>query len=155
MAVLAVIREGSRTVATKVARLEDAALSKNLVMKGRQLVFLVHDWFRLNPDMKPLFGLQEITDLKWSGDERIFELLELWRQVVGNNSIELSHRRLAILLVEKVSTSKALAQDIAYWRRLEDTNEQKTYDYLINSMQRNLDRDQMEENKSSRRAALQ
>jgi hypothetical protein len=56
-------------------------------MKGRQLVFLVHDWFRLNPDMKRLFGLQEITDLKWFGDERIFEFLELWRQVVGNDSI--------------------------------------------------------------------
>ena len=78
MAVLAVIRDGNRTLATKVAILEDAASSKNLVMKGRQLVFLVHDWFRLNPDMKPSFGLQEITDLKWFGDERIFEFLELW-----------------------------------------------------------------------------
>ena len=89
----------------KVASLEDAALTKGTVLKGRQLVFLVHDWFKLNPHLKPLFGSQEITDLKWFGGKRIFDFLELWRQVVGNNSIELSHKQVAIILVEKMATS--------------------------------------------------
>jgi hypothetical protein len=62
-AVLAVIKDGNRTLATKVSSLEEAEISKGGILKGRQLVFLVHDWFKLNPDMKPLYGLHEITDL--------------------------------------------------------------------------------------------
>jgi len=54
-----------------------------------------------------------------------------------------------------MAPSKVLAQDVAYWKRLEDGNDQKTYEYLVNAMQRHLDRDQMEKNNSSRRAALQ
>ena len=92
MAVTAVIKEGNRTLATKVSSLEDAALTKGTILKGRQLVWLVHDSFKLNPDMKPVYGLQEITDLKWFGDERVFDFLELWRQIVENNTIELSRR---------------------------------------------------------------
>jgi hypothetical protein len=141
-AVLSVIRDGNRTLATKVAGLEDAALTKGNVMKGRQLVFLVHDWFKLNPDMKHLYGLHEITDIKWYGDERIFDFLELWRRIVSSNSIELTPKQLSIILVEKMAPSKVLAQDVAYWKRLEDGNDQKTYEYLINAMQRHLDRDQ-------------
>ena len=57
-------------------------------MKDRQLVFLIHDWFKLNPDMRPLYGLHEITDLKWFGDEQIFDFLELRRQIVENNSLQ-------------------------------------------------------------------
>ena len=53
MAVTAVIKEGNRTFATKVSSLEDSALAKGAILKGRQLVWLVHDWFKLNPDMKP------------------------------------------------------------------------------------------------------
>jgi hypothetical protein len=85
----------------------------------------------------------------------MFDFLELWRQIVGSNSIELTPKQLAIILVEKMSPSKVLAQDVAYWRRLEDSNEQKTYEYLVIAMQRHLDRDQMEKNNSGRRAALQ
>ena len=91
------------------------------------MVFLVHDWFKLNPDMKPLYGLHEITDLKWFGDERIFDFLELWRQIVSSNSIEFTSKQLSIILVEKMAPSKVLAQDVAYWKRLEDGNDQKTY----------------------------
>ena len=82
---LAVIRDGNRTLATKVAGLEDAVLMKGNVLKGRQLAFLIHDWLKLNPDMKPLYGVHEITDHKWFGDERIFDFLELWRQIVDSN----------------------------------------------------------------------
>ena len=51
---------------------------------------------------------------------------------------------MAIILVEKMSGSRALAQDVAYWRRLKDGSGQKSYDYLLNCMQRHLDREQIE-----------
>ena len=69
-------------MATKLASLEGAALDKGTILKGRQVVWLIHDWFRLNPDMKPLYGLQEFTDLRWLSDDNIFEFLVLWRRIV-------------------------------------------------------------------------
>ena len=57
--------------------MEDDAMAKGMLLKGRQLVFLVHDWFKLNPDMKPLYGIRELSDLAWMGDAKIFEFLDL------------------------------------------------------------------------------
>jgi hypothetical protein len=153
-AVSACIKEGNKTLAVKVASREEAALESGKLLKGRQLVWLVHDWFRLNPDLKPLYGFQEIADIQWLGDENIFEFLERWTNMVRNNSIKLTDAQLATTLVEKMKPSKVLAQDIAYYHRLPDGDEQKTYEYLINSMQRYLDRTQMDKNNEGRRAFM-
>ena len=46
-------------------------MAKGMLLKGRQLVWLIHDWFRLNPEMRQVYGLQAITDLQWYGDNNI------------------------------------------------------------------------------------
>ena len=105
--------------------------------------------------MKPLHGHKEIAGLKRFGDDRVFDFLEMWRQVVENDAIQLTAKQLAVIFVDKMATSKVLAQDAASWWCLEDNSEQKSYEYVINSTQRHLGREQMEKNSSGRRAALQ
>ena len=61
--------------------MEDEAISMNKILKGRQLVWLIHDWFRLNPEMKQVYGLQAITDLQWYGDDKISEFMDMWKLV--------------------------------------------------------------------------
>ena len=81
---------------------------------GRQLGWMIHDWFRVNPDMKPLYILEEITGLQWMGDDHIFEFLTRWKDITINNSIELTRKQLAVTLEKKIpTTSKAVGQDIA------------------------------------------
>ena len=64
-------------------------------------------------------------------------------------------KSLAVILIDKIpENSKAIGQDIAYWKRLPEGNDQKTYEYLINAMERYLDRTQMEANQEMRRAAM-
>ena len=120
------IREGNKTLAAKLSSLEDQAMSQGKILMGRQLGWLIHDWFRLNPDLKPLFGLQEIADLQWLGDDRIFEFLELWKRIVDNNTIKLDAQQLAEILIGKMrGKTKVLAEDVAYWHRLPAGNDQK------------------------------
>ena len=150
------IREGNKTLAAKLASSEDTAMNGGKILKGRQLGWLIHDWFRLNPDLKPLYGLQEIADIQWFGDDKIFEFLDLWKQVVGNNTITMSENQLAEILVGKMKgKTKVLAEDVAYWLRLPAGNEQRTHEYLLNAMQAHLDRTQMEKNNSTRRVLVQ
>ena len=131
-------------------------MSRGTVLRGRQLGWLVHNWFRLNPDMKQLYSIQDISDIKWMGDDKIFEFLELWKQIVANNAVQLTHKQLATILVQKLPVkSSAIGQDVAYWNRLPEDDPQKSYEYLINSMERHLDRVQMDKNQEARRAALQ
>ena len=121
------IRDGNRTLAAKLASLEDKAMTGGLILKGRQLGWLIHDWFRLNPDLKPLYGLQEIADLQWYGDDKIFEFLEMWKKVVENNCITLTPTQAAEILVIKMrGKTKVLAEDVACWHRLPYGKEQKT-----------------------------
>ena len=122
-------------------------MQRGELLKGRQLGWLIHDWFRLNPHMKPLYGLQDYSDIQWMGDDKIFEFLTLWKDIVAQNAIKLTHEQLATILVAEIpNKSTAIGQDKAYWKRLPDGHEQKTYEYLINSMERYLDYHQMEHN---------
>ena len=146
-----VIKDGCRTLAAKLSTLEDEAMAKGMLLKGRQLVWLVHDWFRLNPEMQQVYGLQAITDLEWYGDNNISAFVDMWKLVTTNNSIVLTEPQKAELLVQKMAPSKVLAQDIAYWRRLPHGNEQRTHDYLITSMLRYLDRTHMDKNVEAQR----
>ena len=91
------IKEVNKTLAAKVASLEDEAMNRGTLLKGRQLGWLVHNWFRLHPDMKQLYSLEDISSLKWMGDDKIFEFLMLWKQIVANNVIELSEKQLAVI----------------------------------------------------------
>ena len=145
-AVTQCIKEGNKTLASKMATLEDECMLKSTIIKGRQLVWMIHHWFRVNPEMKPVYGLKAITDLVWYGDDKIQEFLDMWLLVSRNNSIQLNEGQLAELLVQKMETSKVLAQDVAYWRRLAADDAQRTYQYLLNAMQSHLDRVQMNKN---------
>ena len=64
-----IINDGNKTLAAKLASLEDEAMHKQKLLKGRQLGWLIHNWFRLNQHMKPLYVIQDITDLQWMGDD--------------------------------------------------------------------------------------
>ena len=63
--------------------------------------------------MKPLFGLQDSSDLKWLGDYKNFDFLELWKQTVESNSIQLSPKQLMEILIGKMEPSKVFAQDVS------------------------------------------
>ena len=116
---------------------------------------MIHNRFRFIPDMKPLYGLQDYADIQWLGDDKIFEFLELWKQIVTANTIQLTPKQLATILEAKIpANSRAVGQDLAYYKRLPEDHEQKTYDYLINALERHIDRQQMETNQGLRRAAL-
>ena len=137
----ACVREGNKALASKIASLEDEAVSKAQILKGRQIGWLIHHWFRLNPDMKQLYSLQDNSNHTWMGDDKIFEFLELWKQIVANNAVKLDDQQLATVLVQKLPQgSKAIGQDVAYWHRLPECDPQKTYYDLISSMESYLDR---------------
>ena len=53
-----IIKDGCKTLAAKLSSLEDSTITKGGIVNGRQVAWLVHDWFRLNPEMKPLMGFK-------------------------------------------------------------------------------------------------
>ena len=48
-ALTAVVKEGCRTLAAKLSSMEDAVMTKGAFVRGWHIVWLIHDWFRLNP----------------------------------------------------------------------------------------------------------
>ena len=74
MGITQAVKDGNKALAAKLFSMEDGAMMRGAIIKGKQM------W--LNPDMKPLRGLQEARGTKWLGDEKI-ELLELWPVPIG------------------------------------------------------------------------
>ena len=105
------IKDGCKPLAAKLSTMEDEAMAMNKILKGRQLVWLVHDWFRFNPEMKQVHGLQAITDLQWYGDDKIPEFMDMWKLVATNNSFVMTEPQKAVILVEKMARIRERFED--------------------------------------------
>ena len=65
------------------------------------------------------------------------------------NTVQLTRKQRAVILADKTNAFKVLAQDVAFWKRLGDNDNQTSYDYPVKSVPRHLDRGQMEKNNTA------
>ena len=114
---------------TKLQTVEEEAYNRHTFVTGRQLVFLIFAHFRLNADMKLLYDVEDITSLEWMGDHKIHSFYRLWFMMTRECEAVLPERTLRNMLARKLSKSTKLKEDIAYYDRLPEFNEQKTYAY--------------------------
>ena len=151
VALLAIIKADCQILSLKVQTLEEEAIMQGKLLKGRQLAWLIFDYFRLNADMTMLYNLEDIVGLSYPGDNRIHEFYRLWMMMVKECEVQLPERTLRHMLVTKLEKSKKLEPDIAYFHRLPDSDPQKTYQYLLHCMERQMSREGEDKNRIDRK----
>ena len=105
----------------RIQKKEDELIKVAKVIKGRQVVWMVYDWFRTKPHMQSHHGYQDLNALTWKGDApaEMEYFLQQWDYYVSKitDTKLASAEVLRDLMYEKMKGSKVLAVELAHFKR--------------------------------------
>ena len=82
--------------------------------------------------------MTHLQDLVYPGDARLEEFMEDWYRIENDLEDPLTDRQRERILYSKIKNSKALKPYLDKYSMLDDDDEEHTYDYLLNSVERHL-----------------
>ena len=90
---------------------------------------MTYDYFKTDDHMAQVYGLNDLADITWYGDNRMLDFLQQWDFVLENIEGEThamlyanGDKTLRDLLFRQVEKSAALAEDVAHFKRTSAQN---------------------------------
>ena len=142
-----VIRKATNSLTLSVSLKEGMAAERNRVLKGRQIVWMMYQHFQTNPNMGIVYNITDLSNLQWLGDPSMQSFLYAWYVMVNGMQSTIEESTLRDLLLTKMEKSVALQYDLFYYYRLPDNDPNKSYQYLIESMERYIQRASQQKNR--------
>eukprot|EP00972_Heterocapsa_arctica_P042175 6216731-Heterocapsa_arctica.AAC.1 len=121
---------------------------------GRQIAFIIYAHFQMSPNMDFSYRISDLTELKWHGDHSIPSFLYLWRQIVMRMKIQLPTEMLMDTLHSKMEGSKLMENDLAHFNRQDEGHPDRSYEYLLNVMDKNIGIQQQAANREANTKAI-
>ena len=81
----------------------------NSILKGRQILWMMHDYFKTNRTLQEQYKYQDIESLKWMGDERLPQFYKIWKVITTGTIVPLDG--LQILSTDSYSESACSVQE--------------------------------------------
>ena len=151
----ACIKDGNSELNRELQRLEQDCMSnKKECLRGRQILWMILDYFKTNRDMSVVYTVQDLTNLEYPGDKGMHNFRHYWEEMTSKLRNELTEKCLAEILLDKLRGSQELREDIKHYIRIEPTHEDKTYQYLLRCMDRFLSQQRLDRNRTETRNAL-
>ncbi|WP_288992754.1 hypothetical protein, partial [uncultured Marinobacter sp.] len=144
-----VVRAGPVSLAAELQLKEQQAVLKGTMVMGRQIAFLIYQYYQTNPDMDFTYGLEDLGALAWHGDHNISGFLFLWTQITSRMKLQIDQSELSAILYKKMAVSTALASDLAHYHRQPAGSVDRSYKFLIHSMERHINIHQQEKNRAN------
>lgn len=126
------------------------------IMKGRQLLAMIVDSFRSASNTDLVYTIRHLYDLPYPGDGDLVSFKSQWNEVLecmrpGDvpNNIALRD-----ILYDKIKNSKLMAFDIHYYDSKQDSHDDKTYQYLIDTISKHIRIRREEKNREAKNQGL-
>ena len=142
------LKSANNAVTRQVVLREHTANMNGRMLKGRQIAWLIYKHLQTNPNMGVLYNITDLGRLEWRGDKDVDTFVYVWTDMLTNVTTSLTKGELAEILLTKMEKSVALKEDVAYFNRLASDHLDRTYDYLINSIERYQQRERYRANRS-------
>ena len=81
------------------------------MLKGRQMVHMMYQWFEVKQGMGFYYGVNDITNLKYPGDAHIEHFMNTWYTIINGLQDALQPRQARDILRDKLKDSAMLAED--------------------------------------------
>ena len=107
-------------------------------MKGQQIIVRILEVFRTNDKLGHFYGILDLARVQFTTDGEMDMFRDRWDHYVDNMREPLKDEQLAEILLEQLEKSEVLKPDIDNYKRMKDDDENKTYSYLLESMDRHL-----------------
>ena len=142
-AALGVMLKAAKNQVTERVHFEEMqSFDKGEMLKGRQIAWLILQHFKTNPKMGVFYNVTDIGQVKWRGDtpRQVHTFMMIWKYILHNTKTKIPTDELAEILLTKLEKSNVLKGDIDAYNRMKEDDPDRTYDYLMSSMVRYLDR---------------
>ena len=143
------LKEVNNEVTSSTAQREHAAAMQGRMLKGRQIAWLIFNFFKRNPKMGVIYSVTDLAKLEWMGDKQIHKFLMMWRLMLDQMQTTLPADELTEILMQKMEKSVVLKEDIAHFYRLDEDDPDRNCDFLIRSMENYLDRERYRTNRAN------
>jgi hypothetical protein len=139
--------ELSRKVTLKT---EEEAKAKRLI-RGRQILWLVYEDYRINEEAGSLMNLSDLMKVVLRKDQSKIEHLSRfmmnWDSVLAGMSNPPSEDNLQVMLFDQVKHVPCLATDVAIYDRASPGSEDRSYEFLTKAIRRVLEKNKQERNR--------
>ena len=116
------------------------------IVRGRQILFMLHDHFSTNIKHGATYALEDLFSVSLRNDNlRVF--MSSWDQVLAGITKVPGNDVLETLFYKQVKNSKSIAHDLNEYHRAEEGSEKHSYDFLLGAVRRHLDRERLESNR--------
>eukprot|EP00972_Heterocapsa_arctica_P017092 2527095-Heterocapsa_arctica.AAC.1 len=100
------------------------------------------------------YGIADLTEIKWHGDHAIPSFLYLWRQIVTRVKVQLPTEMLMETLHGKMEGSELMEADLAHFNRQDEGHPDRSYEYLLKIMDKNVGIQQQTANREANTKAI-
>ena len=71
------LKEVNNEVTSSTAQREHAAAMQGRMLKGRQIAWLIFNFFKRNPNMGVIYSVTDLAKLEWMGDKQIHKFFDV------------------------------------------------------------------------------
>ena len=141
-----VIHNSGETLSEDVFLADRDANEAGRVVGGRQMVWMILDFFKTHRSMAIQYSYEDLKSVPWLGDSRIKEFYDHYR-LVKSAVLELLPLEDAQIQMfyDKIKTSKVLQIDLREFDRYEEGDPRRTLRFLEQSVERVISRRNLEE----------
>mgnify|MGYP001402655756 CR=1 FL=1 len=130
----------------RLLRTEEEAHKRHVILTGRQMLRMVLENYQTDPVAKQMFNIGHLHELTYLGDDRLSDFLDAWWRLLGDQEEALSDRQKELIFYNKIKGSTVLKGYLDYYNRLPDNAAERSYQYLIDSVETYLRRSQLNSN---------
>ena len=88
--------------------------------------------------MSQVYGIHDLTDLNWYGDNRMLDFLSQWDFIIDHMEEDISMRAWRDLLYRQMDKATALADDMARFKRVGTLHPDKSCEFLRDAIERHI-----------------
>jgi hypothetical protein len=121
----------------------ELAAKKGKMLRGRQALFLVYQWYRVTEESGALFNLRDL--MKWEGDSiaSLTSFQQNWTAVLNGMKEDPGNQTKATLYHLQIHECSLINHDIEIYDRAPIGDPNHTYDYLYKAVKSKLARTRM------------
>jgi hypothetical protein len=131
-------------------RTEEEAKAMKLI-RGRQILWMVYEEYRINEEAGSLNDITDLMKVKMGRDQskvdQLARFLLNWETVLAGIKDPPPDHQLQVMLYDQIRHVPSISSDIAMYDRAEPGDVERSYQFLIKSIQRVLQRTKRERNR--------
>ena len=132
--------------ARKVDTFKETEATAGRIVRGRQVLFMLHDHFSTNIKHGATYALQDLFSVQLRG-ENLKSFISNWDQVLAGIVQTPDESVLETLFYKQVKNCKAIQHDMNEYHRADEGTEKRNYSFLVSAVRRHLDRERLEANR--------